>query len=490
MADGNLVTVASKKLRALQEMLLTDVVFLFGENDELRIPAFKFELMVCSEYFANLFNSPVTLKYDGKFRLENIEPHIFAMVVEFTHLSGQLVSNVDSLETCLKLACAAEEFMIDDLAALCSVLLEAKFLSVDNVWAVLSEHCLDQGIASPCLQLLRSETRECLRHRSFLDASEEAIKLFLTLEQMDISSESELLEACLQYASSKDSSRDVFRRCFLRDLRILVLDTAHLAKVAHFLTPEEKISIVNHTSPLLKMIGETLQLSPSLCPISEGRTEVIKIVGEKTLNLIRTSQILDPKEIYLEMGDASCLPFDFFVYDSDVHDAFTLILQPKISIKILGIEIVNELDFEGVAFGCGESFTRKAQQFEKMEVSVSNSFQFKGLRVHQEVKQDATSATKCGNCTFVKLSTLVPAGAIFAFKAKFKGSTFLRKLRFYDETLNRINEEATLKAFSRVTNGASSMFHDDETYTCENRKLAEETYCIFKSIRFADKDYE
>ncbi|XP_065336582.1 uncharacterized protein LOC135937360 [Cloeon dipterum] len=169
MADGNLGKVASKKLKALQDGFYTDVVFLVGEKDESaeEIHAVSFDLSVSSMFFANLFNSPLTLKSDGKFRLKNIEPKIFKLIVKFTHLSEQLVSNVDSLETCLMLASAAEEYLMDDLAEHCSKLLEDKFLKVDNVWNVLSEHHLVKGIASSCLQVSRMEIN-CMVHELFL----------------------------------------------------------------------------------------------------------------------------------------------------------------------------------------------------------------------------------------------------------------------------------------------------------------------------------
>ncbi|XP_065335440.1 kelch repeat and BTB domain-containing protein 8-like [Cloeon dipterum] len=212
MADGNLVTVASKKLKALQEGLLTDVVFLVGENDETaeEIRAVRFDLTVSSTFFANLFNSPLTLKCDGKFRLKNIEPRVFKLIVEFTHLSGQLVSEVDSLETCLKLASAADEYMIDDLAALCSKLLEDKFLGVDNVWAVLSEHIMVEAVSSVCLKFLGSKANVCLKRMEFLDASEEAVKLFCNLDEMNVESESELLVALLHYVILKENKKEKF----------------------------------------------------------------------------------------------------------------------------------------------------------------------------------------------------------------------------------------------------------------------------------------
>ncbi|XP_065336506.1 uncharacterized protein LOC135937288 [Cloeon dipterum] len=155
MADERQVTLARKKLKALKEGLVTDVVFLVGANDATaqEIRAILSDLVVSSEFFVNLLNSPLTVKYDGKIRIKNVEPKIFGLVIEFTHLSGQLVSEVDSLDTCLKLAAAADEYMIDELGCVCSKLLEDRFLTVDNVWTVLLEYITVQAVVSACFKV-------------------------------------------------------------------------------------------------------------------------------------------------------------------------------------------------------------------------------------------------------------------------------------------------------------------------------------------------
>ncbi|XP_065336377.1 uncharacterized protein LOC135937207 [Cloeon dipterum] len=209
MANERQVTMARKKLKALNEGLVTDVVFLVGATDATaqEIRAFRSDLVVSSEFFVSLLDSPLTLKRHGKIRLKNIEPKIFGLVIEFTHLSGQLVSEVDGLDTCLKLAAAADEYMIDDLGSVCLKLLEDRFLTVDNVWTVLSENCMVEAVASTCIKILGSKTSVCLNHPSFLEASEEAVKLFFNLDKMNIKSESELLEACLRYNKTKENQR-------------------------------------------------------------------------------------------------------------------------------------------------------------------------------------------------------------------------------------------------------------------------------------------
>ncbi|CAB3388298.1 Hypothetical predicted protein [Cloeon dipterum] len=264
-------TVAAMKLKALADGHLTDCVFLVGRNERLakEIRAFRLELIVSSEYFSGLLNSPLTLANPGPIRVKTIEPDVFKLVIEFIHLSGHLKSKVGSLEVCLQLARAADEYLLDDLSHLCLEQLRNKFLLVDNVWNVLTEHRLIRGIAKACLELLEVHASECLREVSFFEASEEAVKLFLSLDKMEIESEMELVDACIEYAEKKKEKKDVFRRAFLPNLRLLNLSTKNLMKVLPFLTVEEKTYLAAHGSPL--KVGWTPKTLPSLCDNGSSR---------------------------------------------------------------------------------------------------------------------------------------------------------------------------------------------------------------------------
>ncbi|XP_065335134.1 uncharacterized protein LOC135936301 [Cloeon dipterum] len=202
MEEDQRSSVAVKKLKALHDgKLATDVIFVIGADDEIteEIAAIKSDLVLSSEYFGRLFSSTWTPPNETKIRLRNIDGSTFLLIVEFCTLSGQLVSDVGSLEECLRLARAADEFLIRDLSCLCAQMLEDSFLSVDNVWKVMNKHYQINAITSPCLKFLSSKSEQCLQHPSFMDARCEAVQLFLSLKKMNISSELELLDACLRF---------------------------------------------------------------------------------------------------------------------------------------------------------------------------------------------------------------------------------------------------------------------------------------------------
>ncbi|XP_065335161.1 uncharacterized protein LOC135936325 [Cloeon dipterum] len=469
MADGNLVTVASKKLKALQEGLLTDVVFLVGENDETaeEIWAVKFDLTVSSMFFANLFNSPLTLKCDGKIRLKNIEPQVFKLIVEFTHLSGHLLSEVDSLDTCLKLAAAADEYMIDDLTALCSKLLEDKFLAVDNVWTVLSKNFRVDTISSACLKFLGSKANVCLKHPSFLEASEEAVKLFYNLDEMSIESESELLSACLRYIKTKENQREVFRQCCLPGLRLLALDSADLVKVFPMLTLEEKTSIVTWKSPL--MAAEKPQLAAGLCPISKRRSEIMKITGEQTLILVPDSHVLGVRDVFLTKS---------FIKSTCNGGLASLALFPKRNIRICGFELFNALNINEEIFQ-DSAETNKDEGIAKITANVNNCSSMP-YPLSTDVK--VPENLPLNGWSFVNHSALVPAGGSFTLWVYFKCGSVFRTQQFTEHLVKSVNSSAAFDVFSKIgiANSAELSEH------LETKFPADTKLCIIKSIQFTE----
>ncbi|XP_065336077.1 uncharacterized protein LOC135936982 [Cloeon dipterum] len=470
MADERQVTMATKKLKALKEGIVTDVVFLVGVTDATaqEIRAIRSDLVVSSEFFVSLLDSPLTLKRDGKIRLKNIEPKIFQLLIEFTHLSGQLVSEVDSLDCCLKLALAADEYMIDDLGPVCSKLLEGQFLTVDNVWTALSQHVRVKAISSACLKILGSKTSDCLKHPSFLEASEEAVKLFCGLDKMNIQSELELLEACLRYTKIKENQRGVFRQCCLPGLRLLALDSADLAKVFPMLTLEEKTSIAAWKSPL--MAAEKPKLASGLCPISNARSD---ITGGQTLNLVPDSHVLGVRDVFLTECFVAC---PVIAYEPHRDRCWvTLELSPKRSIRISGFEIFNSLDLTNEVFdNSAGTFGRVVE----ITLTVDNRRTLWSYSLSDEVT--VPELFPFNGWTFFKHSALVPAGSTFTLNVQFSRNSFLRTQKFTMDLVKSTNSSAAFDVFSQI-----GIFYNSKMSTYLQQVLPADTkLCIFKSINF------
>ncbi|XP_065345946.1 uncharacterized protein LOC135943377 [Cloeon dipterum] len=480
MADERQMAMATKKLKALKGGLVSDVVFLVGATDATaqEIHAFRSDLVVSSEFFVSLLDSPLTLKRDGKIRLKNIEPKVFELVIEFTHLCGHLVSEVDSLDCCLQLAAAADEYMIYELGSECSKLLEDNFLTVDNVWTVLSQHYMVEAVSSVCLKILGSKTSVCLKQASFLEASEETVKLFCNLDKMSIESESELLSACLKYIKTKRNQRELFRQCCLPGLRLLTLDSADLAKVFPMLTREEKTSVLISTSPLIG--AKKPQLAPGLCPISIGRSLITEMLSQQTLNLVHDSHILGVREVFLTGAYVACSN-NFYEQNASGGGRcwVSLALSPKRRIRITGFELVNILDLNKEVFA--NSAKRKpCGRVTEITATVDN--QQKSLS--SLLSEDVTLPENfpLNGCTLINHSALVPAGGSFTLKVFFKDGCVVRTQRSTEHQVKRINSSAAFDVFSKIEISQNLRISNHLKKKCP----AHTKLCFFKSIQFTD----
>ncbi|CAB3365131.1 Hypothetical predicted protein [Cloeon dipterum] len=456
--SGAKLTVAIKKLRALEGgALQTDCVFLVGDEQNVQeVHACKADLKVVSSLF---FKERLSSHYGPceYFKLKNIEPQVFKLVAEFAHLCGQLVTEVDSLDLCLKLAAAADEYMIEDLSAQCSKLLEDRFLSVENVWAVLSENLLINATTSSCLKLLSFEAKKCVQHKTFLEAREEAIEMFLTLDQMNIDCELELVKACLYYAKSTDDERATFRR-FCPRLRLLALKFSDLQNFVLFLTNEEKTYLAALKNPLLRF--EELKLNESIIctiPFERGpHKKILTLIGDDYIDDIRTIF----KKAKWEKITSLII--------------FKITLIAKRCIKILGFDVLCKLDiYEEDYFG---EFTSKMLE-EAGHKSYNNNLNGQyTVSINGSVfKREINFPKKLekNSWAHIDLCAFVPEGCRVEFKVEVldpdDNPIFLRKLPLADD-LSKINQRDTINCFSDILLRSE--------YAIDS--------CIFRNIHFVE----
>ncbi|CAB3365129.1 Hypothetical predicted protein [Cloeon dipterum] len=454
--SGAKLTVAIKKLRALEGgALQTDCVFLVGDEQNVQeVHACKADLKVVSSLF---FKERLSSHYGPceYFKLKNIEPQVFKLVAEFAHLCGQLVTEVDSLDLCLKLAAAADEYMIEDLSAQCSKLLEDRFLSVENVWAVLSENLLINATTSSCLKLLSFEAKKCVQHKTFLEAREEAIEMFLTLDQMNIDCELELVKACLYYAKSTDDERATFRR-FCPRLRLLALKFSDLQNFVLFLTNEEKTYLAALKNPLLRF--EELKLNESIIctiPFERGpHKKILTLIGDDYIDDIRTIF----KKAKWEKITSLII--------------FKITLIAKRCIKILGFDVLCKLDiYEEDYFGeftskmyyirVSESHVKSKSILIRLEEAGHKSYnnnlngQYTVSINGSVFKREINFPKKLekNSWAHIDLCAFVPEGCRVEFKVEVldpdDNPIFLRKLPLADD-LSKINQRDTINCFSDI----------------------------------------
>ncbi|XP_065347021.1 uncharacterized protein LOC135944164 [Cloeon dipterum] len=234
----------NKRLEALKLGKYTDCSFLVGpeDADAKEVHAVKSIMMMGSEFMEGLFNSPLPLP--NPVRINNVEPHIFELVVEFLHLT-EFNSNVDCMDV-VELAIAADHLLIETLKSHCKALIESK-VTVENIWPVLNR-VLEFGmedVAQACNQVLCDDTRACVESSEFLRASSASLNHMLSLDVLSITSEIHLIDICWKWAQHQEDERDAMRS-LLTGLRFLTLTPVDAANLPDFLTDKEKAAIMEY----------------------------------------------------------------------------------------------------------------------------------------------------------------------------------------------------------------------------------------------------
>ncbi|CAB3366832.1 Hypothetical predicted protein [Cloeon dipterum] len=301
--------------------------FLVGEDEGYleEMIACKKVLAESSDYFKVLLDKKLNfspISESGKIRLRLVEPDIFKLIVEFTHLGGRLESNVDSLKLCLRLARAADKYLIDDLFMACSdlskLLLGAK--KTRDLWAYLDWHLDIEFFVQQCLQVMARNAEFWLRHRSFRKVSKDAVTLFLQRDDLNVSAEVVLFQACRFYSRGKKS--DVFRRVCLPHLRLSWVSD-------EFLNAEEKAFLAKckaHPVAYSKALGrsgymKSFSVIPEweltalgTCSLRRNNTIVIKENSTFVMTVkAKRPVFLNGFDIFTESGDGECLCFNYRV---------------------------------------------------------------------------------------------------------------------------------------------------------------------------------
>ncbi|XP_059486859.1 uncharacterized protein LOC132203243 [Neocloeon triangulifer] len=231
-----------KRLEALNSGKYTDCSFLVGADGQQleEVHAVKSIMMMSSGFMEGLFNSPLCPPLP--IRLNNVESHIFRLIVEFLHLT-ELVSQVECTDA-VEVAIAADHFLIEPLKLHCFELISAR-VSVDNVWSVLNrvlEFNLTD-VASACNEVLIHNTKECLEQEMFLSVSAESVNAMLRLDRLSTISEDELIKYCWKWAKNQSDPREAMRS-LLPGLRLLCLPATSAALLPDFLTHAEKAAVL------------------------------------------------------------------------------------------------------------------------------------------------------------------------------------------------------------------------------------------------------
>ncbi|CAB3387203.1 Hypothetical predicted protein [Cloeon dipterum] len=417
------------------------------------VKAFHSDLTIGSKRLLELAY-PISGKPKKVLIVKDIDADVLKLALEFIHLNGNLLSEVDSLDACVQLAVAADRFEIIGLEQFSAKLLMNKFLSPENVWNVLNSHHKSFVISTTCLKFLSLNTKECLQNGSFRDLEEEPFRLFLSLRDMADISEFELVSASLQISEKKTDPRTFFRNCCLPKLRLLALNADDFSKLPRFfsyLTREEQEYLAFYSASPSQRCFIVLPPSPkTFCPNTTKRSTK----RARTLDLVPEHKIQSSKVIFREGN---------WFEPKQGSLEFSLELRSKKSIKLTGFEIFCELDLE-------KEFREEIREAEKYPCNLEGECSVSVFEKRFCRKIQFPAKLEKDGWVFVEHCMTVPAGGRITLRLRLERPRFLRTLL------------------------ASPDFHEHENTFFEPPKISVETeegdltnnYCILKKISYVE----
>ncbi|XP_059488453.1 uncharacterized protein LOC132204154 [Neocloeon triangulifer] len=244
---------AQRKMRTIEGAAFADhpehCSFLVGsEKEKTVIHASKLDLRAGSDYFQVMLRSEFAPRDGEHYRITNIKPSIFKLIMEYIHVC-QILTPVDLKKAAL-LSCAADEFLIEGLGRLAQNLVY-EHLTAKKVWTYFRLWHKHRFVMAACKQFLEDNTTACLEDDSFLSMNQSADRLveFLALDKMNIQSEAHLVAAFAKLASKRGDLK--LLKKVLPHLRLLLLKPEDLAKIADWLTEEEAVFLASQHNPLL-----------------------------------------------------------------------------------------------------------------------------------------------------------------------------------------------------------------------------------------------
>ncbi|XP_065340286.1 uncharacterized protein LOC135939702 [Cloeon dipterum] len=261
------------KLIALEKGDSTDCTFAVGPNHML-IHASKFDMSVASEAFKAMFRSHLT-KPGATIKLDHADPCIFKMMIEFIH-TGSFKYGLRNSEEAVKLLLLADEYLVCPLVDLLVDAIETHFLSIQTVWFILDNAVHIKKMADICSKLLAMKTEECLEQPSFLDISKKTLEYFLSFNEMNISSELVLLEACMKIARNNKCREKEYMNAALPHLRLLALKKPEeIWEVSEYLSEDQK----NLVARKFFFKDKSVAMPQGLCGIEKPREGSIPLKG-------------------------------------------------------------------------------------------------------------------------------------------------------------------------------------------------------------------
>eukprot|EP00742_Colponemidia_sp_Colp-10_P004078 GILJ01004352.1.p1 GENE.GILJ01004352.1~~GILJ01004352.1.p1 ORF type:complete len:591 (-),score=93.69 GILJ01004352.1:286-2058(-) len=195
---AQLLSLSSCLRELVNNSLLSDVVFLVGEN-RTPIMAHKAILAIRCAFFRAMFGGDMREAYQREVYIPNIPPDAFLALLHHLY-TGSFVLNPD---IAMDVMAAANQYGLDEVKRACS---EYIYSSVDASNACFFLHAAQMHEAEDlfqfCFKFIEEHTSELFSNDTFLDLTPELLIVLLKSDHLN-STEMELFQAVIRWGAAK-----------------------------------------------------------------------------------------------------------------------------------------------------------------------------------------------------------------------------------------------------------------------------------------------
>eukprot|EP00743_Colponemidia_sp_Colp-15_P007782 GILK01008426.1.p1 GENE.GILK01008426.1~~GILK01008426.1.p1 ORF type:complete len:699 (-),score=132.73 GILK01008426.1:127-2223(-) len=195
---AQLLSLSSCLRELVNNSLLSDVVFLVGEN-RTPIMAHKAILAIRCAFFRAMFGGDMREAYQREVYIPNIPPDAFLALLHHLY-TGSFVLNPD---IAMDVMAAANQYGLDEVKRACS---EYIYSSVDASNACFFLHAAQMHEAEDlfqyCFKFIEEHTSEVFSNDTFLDLTPELLIVLLKSDHLN-STEMELFQAVIRWGAAK-----------------------------------------------------------------------------------------------------------------------------------------------------------------------------------------------------------------------------------------------------------------------------------------------
>ncbi|KAL0811182.1 hypothetical protein ABMA28_009613 [Loxostege sticticalis] len=259
--------VKSRIQKMFETKELADCTFLVGE-EKLPVKGHKLILSVASPVLQGMLKE--VSENHPKITITDTEPEVFQAILKYIYtdavdVNGKIVYDV---------ATAAKSYQIPGLLKACLDRITADDLTPKKILEAYSLvlHTTDCDLKKKCEEIIKTKTKEVLADSSFVEACLDVVEAVLSMENLEIDSELDLLKAVDRYAKHDPSCDETSIRNVLAKIRFLSVTPEDFAKAlstTSVLAASDALAILAH----LVFDKSEVPMPPGFSQRREGRNK-------------------------------------------------------------------------------------------------------------------------------------------------------------------------------------------------------------------------